>query len=115
MTRDWSGQSLSRHDRVRNAHCGSLCSRRIVGAAAGCAGAAGLLWDLESDPVLRGEILEQRKERSTQAARAMTLAECASFVRTPMGEGFSGGLLELAALGKLTEQDVYLWGSPTRS
>jgi hypothetical protein len=25
-----------------------------------------------------------------------------------MGAGFSGGLVELAALGKLTEQDVYL-------
>jgi hypothetical protein len=81
---------------------------------------------MESNPGLRGEILEQRKARSEQdweqrkthtahpvqaapGLETLTLAEYARYVRKPMGKGFAGGGLELAALGKLTDWDVYLW------
>ncbi len=85
----------------------------------------GLWWDLETNPVLRHEFLEQRKvraehefsaQRKVRATLAVpdlerqaTLAEYASYVRTPMGKGFSGGPLELMALGEISGQNVYLW------
>jgi hypothetical protein len=89
----------------------------------------GLLWDLETNSVLRHEFLEQRKVRAEHEfseqrkiraklavpdpERQATLAEYASYVRTPMGKGFSGGFLELAALGEISEQNVYLWTRQT--
>ncbi len=76
----------------------------------------GLLHEVESNPGLRDEIREQRNARSEQVweqrkarpvqaapgLETLTLAEYASYVQTPMGKGFAGGGLELAALGKLT-------------